>query len=237
MLLAATCFMVASCEPADEPEGPDIPITPPTPKPDPIKPDPNSITFAEIIEKGAGTYEVKSAVVVASAAFNFVVTDGTGYMLLYDPDEIAEVGNVLSLSGEVTEFNGILEWKTPKIEIVSTDFKFSHPEPQQITGDFIRNQSKSPEIVYGVATGEKKGKNIYVDSQLLYTYSNEIVPDGQVTVYGYTIGYSARFDNVTFIVTGFKTEEKPDPTPEPEPNLDPTPTPGPDPTPGTSLYP
>lgn len=244
MLLAATCFMVASCDPAEKPEGPGIVVPPtpepgpePTPEPGPIKPAPGSITFQEIIEKGAGTYEVKSAVVVASAAFNFVVTDGTGYMLLYDLYESAEVGNVLSLSGEVTEFNGILEWKTPKIEIVSTDFKFSHPEPQQITADFILNQSKNPEIVYGVATGEKKGKNIYVDYQLLYTYSNESIPDGQVTVYGYTIGYSAKFDNVTFVVTGFKTEEKPDPTPEPEPNPDPNPTPGPDPTPGTSLYP
>lgn len=85
MLLAATCFMVASCDPAEKPEGPDIVVPPtpepgpePTPEPDPIKPAPGSITFQEIIEKGAGTYEVKSAVVVASAAFNFVVTDGTG---------------------------------------------------------------------------------------------------------------------------------------------------------------
>ena len=49
ILLAATCFMVASCDPADEPEGPDIVVPPtpepgpePTPKPDPTpEPEPN----------------------------------------------------------------------------------------------------------------------------------------------------------------------------------------------------
>ena len=34
MLLAATCFMVASCDPAEKPEGPDI-VVPPTPEPGP----------------------------------------------------------------------------------------------------------------------------------------------------------------------------------------------------------
>ena len=108
--------MVVSCDPAEKPEGPDIVVPPtpepgpepgpePTPEPDPIKPAPGSITFQEIIEKGAGTYEVKSAVVVASAAFNFVVTDGTGYMLLYDLYESAEVPYIVPILVVLTLFN------------------------------------------------------------------------------------------------------------------------------------
>ncbi len=235
LILATFSLSFAACEPVNEPENPDKPVVPPDPDPEPIKPHPSSITFEEIIEKGAGDYEVKSAVVVAAGAFNFVVTDGTAYMLLYDPDKTVSLGDELSLEGEVKDFNGVPEWNKPSMELISSDRKFNYPESEEITESFIQKQSSNATITYGKAVGTKNGYKVSVGGEALYTYSNILVPDGNVIIYGFTIGYASKFDNVNFVVTSFATSDAPEP--DPEPNPDPDPEPDPDPDPVTSLYP
>ncbi len=243
LILSAMTFVCVACDPDDKPDEPIVtPPTPepgpdpkPEPEPEPIKPDPESITFEEIINKGSGTYDVKSAVIVAAGAFNYVVTDGTGYMLLYDPDKKSSVGDVVSLSGKVEDFNDVPEWNKPEIVTVSSDFKFAHPDPVEITSDFLSGQSSQATITYGVANGTKSGFKVSVGSGELYTYSNTTIPDGEITIYGYTIGYASKFKNVNFVVTEYKSASTPDP--DPEPNPDPDPEPNPDPSPSTNLYP
>ncbi len=242
LIIAALSLSFTSCEPVNDPENPGTIVPPdpgldpepnPDPEPDidPIKPHPSSITFSEIIEKGSGNYEVKSAVVVAAGSFNFVVTDGTAYMLLYDPDKTISLGDELSLDGEVKEFNGVPEWNKPSMELVSSDRKFNYTEPEEITEAFIRSQASKATITYGKAVGTKNGYKVSVGAEVLYTYSNIAVPDGDVTIYGYTIGYASKYDNVNFVITKYVPSEivdpDPDPDPDPEPNPDPDPNPGP----------
>lgn len=244
LILASATMLCLSCEPSSS--DPDVPTPDPVdpvdpdPNPDPITPDPESITFAEIIEKGEGTYEVSSAVVVGVGAHNAVVYDGTAYMLLYDPDKTTDVGYVISLSGQTTTFNGVPEWNEPSITIFSKDREFSYPDPEEITASYLSSYSSSPEIIYGCASGTKSGYKVSVGSQTLYTYSNSTVADGEVTVYGFTIGYASKYKNVNFVITSVTTptpEPDPDPTPDPDPDPDPDPTPDPDPDPVESLYP
>ncbi len=253
LLMVSAAMLFVACDPSStepdnptpdpvnpvdpDPVDPDDPDDPdPNPDPDPITPDPESITFAEIIEKGEGTYEVSSAVVVGVGAHNAVVYDGTAYMLLYDPDKTTDVGYVISLSGEATTFNGVPEWNEPSITIYSRDREFAYPDPEEITASYLSSYSSSPEIVYGCASGTKSGYKLSVGDEELYCYSNSTVADGEVTVYGFTIGYASRYKNVNFVITGVST---PDPDPDPDPTPDPDPDPDPDPTPDPvqTLYP
>ncbi len=255
LLMVSAAMLFVACDPSStepdnptpdpvnpvdpDPVDPDDPDDPdPNPDPDPITPDPESITFAEIIEKGEGTYEVSSAVVVGVGAHNAVVYDGTAYMLLYDPDKTTDVGYVISLSGEATTFNGVPEWNEPSITIYSRDREFAYPDPEEITASYLSSYSSSPEIVYGCASGTKSGYKLSVGDEELYCYSNSTVADGEVTVYGFTIGYASRYKNVNFVITGVSTPDPdpdPDPTPEPDPDPDPDPDPTPDPV--QTLYP
>lgn len=245
LLMVSAAMLFVACDPSStepdnptpdpvnpvdpDPVDPDDPDDPdPNPDPDPITPDPESITFAEIIEKGEGTYEVSSAVVVGVGAHNAVVYDGTAYMLLYDPDKTTDVGYVISLSGEATTFNGVPEWNEPSITIYSRDREFAYPDPEEITASYLSSYSSSPEIVYGCASGTKSGYKLSVGDEELYCYSNSTVADGEVTVYGFTIGYASRYKNVNFVITGVST---------PDPDPDPDPTPDPDPDPVQTLYP
>ncbi len=249
LLMVSAAMLFVACDPSStepdnptpdpvnpvdpDPVDPDDPDDPdPNPDPDPITPDPESITFAEIIEKGEGTYEVSSAVVVGVGAHNAVVYDGTAYMLLYDPDKTTDVGYVISLSGEATTFNGVPEWNEPSITIYSRDREFAYPDPEEITASYLSSYSSSPEIVYGCASGTKSGYKLSVGDEELYCYSNSTVADGEVTVYGFTIGYASRYKNVNFVITGVST---PDPDPDPDPTPDPDPDPTPDPV--QTLYP
>ncbi len=248
LLLASAVMLFTTCEPSTtEPDDPDIPVVPDVPDPDPqpdpdpvdpdvpdpITPDPESVTFAEIIEDGCnGTYDVSSAVVMATGAHNTVVYDGTAYMLLYDPDKTTSVGDVVSLSGEVKEFNGVPEWNQPDITRKSTRDSIEYPDPVEITASYLSSYSSSAEIVYGVASGTKDGYYLKVGSQSLNCYSNTSIEDGEVTVYGFTIGYSKKI--VNFVVTSTGSGEDPDPDPEPDPDPDPDPVdPG---TPSTAKY-
>ncbi len=253
LLMVSAAMLFVACDPSStepdnptpdpvnpvdpDPVDPDDPDDPdPNPDPDPITPDPESITFAEIIEKGEGTYEVSSAVVVGVGAHNAVVYDGTAYMLLYDPDKTTDVGYVISLSGEATTFNGVPEWNEPSITIYSRDREFAYPDPEEITASYLSSYSSSPEIVYGCASGTKSGYKLSVGDEELYCYSNSTVADGEVTVYGFTIGYASRYKNVNFVITGVSTPD-PDPDPDPTPEPDPDPDPDPTPDPVQTLYP
>ncbi len=253
LLMVSAAMLFVACDPSStepdnptpdpvnpvdpDPVDPDDPDDPdPNPDPDPITPDPESITFAEIIEKGEGTYEVSSAVVVGVGAHNAVVYDGTAYMLLYDPDKTTDVGYVISLSGEATTFNGVPEWNEPSITIYSRDREFAYPDPEEITASYLSSYSSSPEIVYGCASGTKSGYKLSVGDEELYCYSNSTVADGEVTVYGFTIGYASRYKNVNFVITGVSTPD-PDPDPDPDPTPEPDPDPDPTPDPVQTLYP
>lgn len=240
LVMASVCAW--SCEPA-EGDKPEIPVNP-TPDPDPIpKPDPDpipgpepapgSITLAEIIEQGDGSYDVAEVLVMAVGSHNAIVSDGTAVMLLYDPDKTTEVGDVVALSGSTTVFNGVPEWNKPKITPVRT-MEVGYPEAVELTSSVIAGQRDNSSIIYGYASGTKSGYILSVGGQKLNTYSNVTVPDGEVTVYGYTIGYASKYDNVNFVVTSYVDNEPapdPDPKPDPTPDPDPDPSPNPDPNP------
>ena len=60
----------------------------------------NSVTIAEIIEKGAGEYEVKDATVVAVTTKGILLNDGTGYIYNYinkTPEYV--VGDIVRIKG------------------------------------------------------------------------------------------------------------------------------------------
>lgn len=229
LLALASALFLFGCEPVDNPDPGKDPIenpdNPDNPDPDPYPdPDPETLTLAKVIEQGDGAYEVEYARVVAVGKFNIVVSDGTADMLVYDKDQTSgcRVGDEISLSGETTTFNGIPEWYDPEITIKG-NATVTYPEPVEIDGAYLAAYESEPEIVYGRAAGTKSGYTIMVDGEKLYSYYNTSVPDGEVTVYGYTIGYAGKYSNTNFVVTSFTEGKDPEPDPDPDPNPDPDP--------------
>lgn len=164
-------------------------------------------TFAEIIAAGTGSYNNKNALVVAVGSTNTVVTDGTAYMFIYDKNKVSKVGDLLSLSGSMTIYNGCPEWNNPAITVLSSNNEVKDPEPVILDEAGLAAYAAAPEVKYGVITGPKAGYYITLGEQKANLYSNEKINDGNVTAYGYTIGYHSKNKYTLFVVTAFSYNE------------------------------
>lgn len=156
-------------------------------------------SFAEIVAAGAGTYNTKNVLVVAVGSTNTVLYDGTAYMFAYDKQKVCKEGDIVNLSGATTIYNGCPEWNNPAITKVSSGNAVTHPEPVNLNEAALSAYASAPKVVYGVAKGSKSGYYVTIGSQKINVYSNFTIADGDVTVYGYTIGYHSK-NNYTLLV-------------------------------------
>lgn len=160
-------------------------------------------TFAEIIAAGAGSYNNKNALVVAVGSTNTVLTDGTAYMFMYDKNKVSKVGDMLSLSGNTTIYNGCPEWNNPSITVISSGNEVRHPEPVTLDEAGLAAYAEAPVVEYGFISGPKAGYYITLGTQKANLYSNDKINDGNVEVYGYTIGYHSKNLYTLFVVSSY----------------------------------
>ncbi len=160
-------------------------------------------TFAEIIAAlNAGSedsFKAKDALVVAAGNGRFVVKDDTGIMYIYAKAATCKVGDVITLEGTPELYDGCPEWYAPTIEITGTK-DVVYPEPKVYDEAALTAYASAPVIEYAKVDAVKDGSSIKVGSKVVYPQSSIEIPEGEITLYGYTIGYSSKFDNVTFVV-------------------------------------
>ncbi|MGM9753966.1 MAG: BACON domain-containing protein [Candidatus Cryptobacteroides sp.] len=175
----------------------------------------NYNTFAELIDilssgaEHASSYTSKDVLVIAVGSSQIVVKDDTAIMFMYKKDSGLEVGDVVTLSGVITLYNGCPEWNSPAIEKTGTA-EVSYPsEPNLLDEAALAAYAESPSILYGKVEGTKEGFNINVGAQVVNAYSNFTIADGPVVLYGYTIGYNSKGAKTNFVVTSYEEVEAP----------------------------
>lgn len=172
--------------------------TPPTP------PAPQPKSFADIIKAGAGDYLSNEALVVAVGSTNTIVTDGTGYMFIYDKNKVCKAGDKVVLEGAVTTYNGCPEWNNPTITVKSSGNTVTHPQAKVFDEAAFAAYASAPEIAYVTAKGPKTGYILKVGDNEINVYSNETIADGDYEITGYTIGYNSGKKQVNLVCTEYK---------------------------------
>ncbi len=176
----------------------------------------NYNTLAELVEllssgaELASSYTSKDVHVIAVGSSQIVVKDDTAIMFMFKKDSGLKVGDVVTLSGAITLYNGCPEWNSPEIEKTGT-VEVSYPSEATLLDEAaLAAYAEAPSILYGKVEGTKDGYNINVGKQVVNAYSNFTIADGPVVLYGYTIGYNSK-GQTNFVVTSYEEVEAPAP--------------------------
>ncbi|MBE6201076.1 MAG: hypothetical protein E7134_02675 [Rikenellaceae bacterium] len=115
----------------------------------------DSVTIAEIIEKGAGEYEVKDATVVAVTTKGILLNDGTGYIYNYinkTPEYV--VGDIVRIKGEVEIRYEMHQFKSSATsEKTGHNDSFAQPTPEVIDAAKLDAYMSAPVYKYVEVTG------------------------------------------------------------------------------------
>lgn len=143
-----------------------------------------------------GTFDIGECTVVALSGSNYVVKDDTAVMLLFSKTA-SKVGDVITMSGKVTNYWGIAEINNPTITKVSSGATVNHGTATSLDEDGIAAylaETNFPVVKYYKVKGSlgTDGKTLTVGSQTVTLYNALSDNAGKtVTVYGYSIGKSS----------------------------------------------
>lgn len=161
----------------------------------------------------AGNHKAEG-VVIAKYARGFLISDGTGKMLVYNSKGYdVEVGDVVAVEGKTSLYSGLMQFNSPKFTKLERTAKVSQPEAQELTATDFTSYVTAPYYAYVTYTGEL---NITTDSKGATHYNiaidgtsaqgsisfpltgavDQALKGKTVTVTGYAIGQSSgRFLN------------------------------------------
>ncbi|MBQ6583884.1 MAG: choice-of-anchor J domain-containing protein, partial [Alistipes sp.] len=194
--------------------------------------------IAGILAAGTGNYSIENAWVVATYARGCLVTDATGkYILCYlgDKAEVPAVGAVVKISGDVTEYAGLLQFGqgtavTATGETKSVDLG----TPVTMTGADLDAYVGKPEVKYAQYEGALAVSGYYYNVTVegaqtavgSLSYPDAAMTDAikaldgkGIKVTGFLIGVSSgKFTNtMVTAVAATGNDPQPEPTPDPEP--------------------
>lgn len=111
-----------------------------------------TITVAEAQAAAAGTTATVQGSVYATGASSFVVGDKTGFIFHYGAADV-KVGDVVTVTGEVSAYGGFNQFKSAKVEVVSAG-TVTYPTPTIMTGAEMDEWVAAPDIDYVQITGK-----------------------------------------------------------------------------------
>ncbi|MBQ2787486.1 MAG: carbohydrate binding domain-containing protein [Bacteroidaceae bacterium] len=179
-------------------------------------------TIAEVIAAGEGDAKTQGTI-VATYERGFLLSDGTGYILVYLGSNKGDaVGDVVTVSGTTNIYGGLLQFgNTPTVEKTGTA-TVKHPDVTIIEGADLDSYLEEPAIEYVQYTGKLNINgnyyNVSVDGAATATGSIQYPQSGTVTaksgdivqVTGYIIGISSN-KYVNTMATKVETIESSEP--------------------------
>ncbi len=148
-----------------------------------------------------GEYTVKG-IVCAVYSRGFLLTDNTGYILVYKTSDV-KIGDEVAVNGTTSQYAGLMQYSSAAEVTVTKAGKepnYKQPTPTTLTGADIDAYVNAPYVKYVTYTGKLtiSGSyyNVAVDGATVQG-SIAYVPEGMVdaslngqnvTVYGYTVG-------------------------------------------------
>ena len=149
---------------------------------------------------------VKNCLIMASAKGRIIVNDGTADSFVYGTSIANPIGDVVTLMGDIVEYDGVLEWSNPYAKKTGTA-DVIYPEPVVYDEAAFTAYATAPKIEYIKAKVVKSGSTCKCGSAAVYLQSAETLADGTYDVYGYTIGYSTKHNNTTIVVVKAELEK------------------------------
>lgn len=148
-------------------------------------------------------------VVIAKYARGFLISDGTGKMLVYNfKGYDVEIGDVVAVDGKTKLYSGLMQFDSPKVTKLERTAKVSQPAAQELTAADFTSYVTAPYSAYVTYTGKlsittnDKGAtyyNIAIDGtsaqgSISFPLPGVVSPDLKgktVTVTGYAFGQSS----------------------------------------------
>lgn len=156
----------------------------------------------------AGEHKAEG-VVIAKYARGFLISDGTGKMLVYNfKGYDVEIGDVVAVDGKTKLYSGLMQFDSPKVTKLERTAKVSQPAAQELTAADFTSYVTAPYSAYVTYTGKlsittnDKGAtyyNIAIDGtsaqgSISFPLTGTVSPDLKgktVTVTGYAFGQSS----------------------------------------------
>ena len=156
----------------------------------------------------AGEHKAEG-VVIAKYARGFLISDGTGKMLVYNSKGYdVEEGDVVAVDGKTSLYSGLMQFNSPKVTKLERTAKVSQPVAQELTAADFTSYVTAPYYAYVTYTGKlsittnDKGAtyyNIAIDGtsaqgSISFPLTGVVSPDlngKTVTVTGYAFGQSS----------------------------------------------
>lgn len=173
-----------------------------------------------LIALSAGGAYTARGVVAATYTRGFMLTDGTGNILVYENEKpSSKVGDIVSVSGTTAARNGLMQFGNNGLSVIKESEGNTAVDglvAQVMTGEDMDNYIAAPRVVYvtytGVLTIEDKGSynsyNIEIDdattAKASFSYADDAAIDQslngkQVVVYGYLL--EAKSETINTMVT------------------------------------
>lgn len=173
-----------------------------------------------LIALSAGGAYTARGVVAATYTRGFMLTDGTGNILVYENEKpSSKVGDIVSVSGTTTARNGLMQFGNNGLSVIKESEGNTAVDglvAQVMTGEDMDNYIAAPRVVYATYTGlltiENKGSynsyNIEIEgattAKASFSYADDTAIDQslngkQVVVYGYLL--EAKSETINTMVT------------------------------------
>lgn len=167
-----------------------------------------------IANTAGGEYNVKG-IVCAIYSRGFLLTDKTGYILVYKTSDV-KIGDEVTVSGTTSQYAGLMQFpNTAEVTVTKAgkEPNYKQPNPTTMTAADIDAYVNAPYVKYVTYTGKLtiSGSyyNVAIDGATVQG-SLSYVPEGMVdasldgqnvTVYGYTVGAPSNKKYVNTMVT------------------------------------
>lgn len=162
----------------------------------------NTTKISDVVSNTAGGEYTVKGIVCAKYARGFLLTDKTGYILVYKTSDV-NIGDEVSVAGTTSQYAGLMQYSNAAEVTVTKAGKepnYKQPTPTALTGSDIDAYVNAPYVKYVTYTGKLSISgtyyNVAVDGATVQG-SLSYVPEGMVDaslngqdviVYGYTIG-------------------------------------------------
>lgn len=156
----------------------------------------------------AGEHKAEG-VVIAKYARGFLLSDGTGKMLVYNfKGYDVEIGDVVAVDGKTSLYSGLIQFNSPKVTKLERTAKVSQPVAQELTAADFTSYVTAPYYAHVTYTGKlsittnDKGATYYnvaidgtsAQGSISFPLTGVVSPDLKgktVTVTGYAFGQSS----------------------------------------------
>lgn len=163
-------------------------------------------TLAEVAAFGVGEgYQVKDVVVLASCNKRTIIADNTAFMFLFN-STIFEVGDVLTVSGDIIEYDGVLEWSNAEVTVTGKGASVTYPEVKAYGSEDFAQYVTYPVVEYVKFTTVHDGAKLWVgDTEIDLQNPTGLTPQaGEVEITGFTLGFNAKYSKVIVLVTSLE---------------------------------